>query len=27
LVIIAINFVIICLSDLKVQNNSVITNF
>ncbi len=27
LVIIAINFVITCLSDLKKQNNSVITNF
>ena len=27
LVIIIVNFVIICLSDLKMQNNSVITNF
>ena len=25
--IIVINFVIICLSDLKIQNNPVITNF
>ena len=27
LVIIVINFVTICLSDLRIQNNSVITNF